>query len=807
MFYKNVRFAFRALNTSRPYALLNLLGLVIGLSACLLIVQYIAHERSFDGFHAKKDQIFRINYDVTMGGTQVLSPSVPVFVAPQLKAKFPEIVDVTRFSSEWRPRTIRHGEVMFDEPGFCYADPNFFQIFDFQAIQGNLQTALDRPNTLVLTEKMARKYFGNSNPVGETLNFNNKKDYQIAAVVADMPSNSHFSFNFLTSHYSLEGFAKQETEIQWNNPDYTTWVLLQPGANPAGLAEKIEKWVNPPSENGQSAAQSILHLPLEPLSEVHFNTEAYNFGNQMTITDPKQLSIFGIVAALILLIACFNYVNMATARASVRAREVGIRKAVGARFGQLVMQFLSESFLLLLPAFLISMAAARLFLPTLNDLLDKNIPFRLFEPHFLAGIAAGWVLLSLLAGLYPALVLSRFRPMATLKGNFVQPGGSGLTMRKGLVVFQFAISTLLIVGTIVVQSQLRYMRTQALGLDKEQVVFLRGNVDLTPKLNLFCEKIRDISAVESVAQVYRSPSETVIGNGFSLNPNPTDGSDWHMVGGISADANYLQTLGIQLIAGRNFDPSKIRGDSTENEFIVNEAFLKHYNLKVDEALGRKSLFGNAAQRGPGTIVGVVRDFHTASMRSKVEPIVLFNDPDPFSSALVRVGKGQDMARALAQVESAWRAVVPMRPFNVSFLDEQYGAMYRSEQRMGALMSLFSGLAILVACLGLFGLAAFTVSQRTKEIGIRKVLGASVAGITGLLARDFLKLVLVAIVLASPVAYFFMQRWLADFAYRIDIQWWMFVVAGAAAVAIAFLTVGFQSVRAALVNPVKSLRSE
>ena len=805
MLKNNLLLAFRALRTNAGYTVLNLAGLGIGLASCLLIVLYIHHEWSFDRFHSKQDRIYRINYDVLMGGEQVLSPSVPVFIAPQLKNRFPEIEDATRFSSEWRPRTMRRGDVMFDEPEFCYADPNFFKILDFKAVEGDLQTALDRPNTVVITEKMARKYFGDASPLGQTINFNNKKDYEVVAVVADIPANSHFSFNFLTSHYSLDDFAPAENQVQWNDPNYTTWLLLRPGADAAGLVSKIDQWVT--AENG--GEPSSIHLPLEPLPAVHFNTAAFNFGNQMRITDPRYLSIFGVIAGLILLIACVNYVNLVTARAATRAKEVGIRKAVGARFGQLVRQFLSESALLVLPAILLALVLARLFLPVLNDLLGTAIPFRLLEAPYVAGMTAGWLLLSLLAGFYPAILLSRFRPMSALRGRVPPAAGARPTLRQGLVIFQFAASTLLIVGTIVVHSQLDYMQSTKLGLDKDQVVLLRGNTDLVGRVRPFCEKLRGLSGVEAVAQVGRSPFETVIGNGFSLKPNPSEGSDWHLVGGIAADQHYLQTLGIELSEGRNFDPTKIRGDSTVNEFLVNEAFLRHYNLTAEQAIGQRCMLGNASQRGPGTIVGVVHDFHTASLRGKVEPVVLFNEPGVmhFASVLVRIGQGQDMRAVLSQMETAWKSEVPMRPFNAIFLDEQYEAMYRTEQRMGALMSAFAGFAVLVACLGLFGLAAFTAQQRTKEIGIRKVLGASVAGITRLLATDFLKLVFLAILIASPVAYWAMDKWLADFAYRIEVQWWMFGAAGLAAITIAFLTVGAQSVRAGLADPVKALRSE
>lgn len=796
---------FRALKNKPVYTMLNLAGLVIGMSSCLLILLYVNNELSFDRFHTKKDRIVRVNYDILMGGKQVVSPSVPVFVAPVVKNMFPEIEDATRVSREWRPRTIRYKDIMFDEPGFCYADPNFFKVFDFKGISGNLVDALDRPNTVVITNTMAKKYFGNANPLGEHITFNNKKEYEIAAVMEDVPANSHFSFNFLSSHYSLDGFDSLETKEQWNNPNYATYLLLKPQANVAALTEKIDHWVNPPAEGGD-ADQNTIHLPLEPLSEVHFNTQVSNFGNALVLTDKKYLSIFGAIAALILLIACVNYINLATARASQRAKEVGIRKTAGAGFWQLLFQFLMESCLLILPAVVVSVGVVYLALPVMNNVLDKAIPFRIFDPQILAGITAGWLLLSVVAGFYPALVLSRFKPIATLKGNYAQRGGSGLLLRKGLVVFQFAISTMLIVGTFIVQSQLRYMQSTKLGLDKAHVLLIRGNADLFDKLEAFATKLRSLSGVESAAQAWRSPFETVVGNGFSIKANPADGSDWHMVGGIAGDDQYLQTLGIPLISGRNFDPSKINAKTGVNEFIVNEAFLRHYSLKPEEAVGKEVMLGITAQRGTGTIVGVIPDFHISSLRDPVEPVVMFNNPEYFGSLLVRLRAG-DIPAAMAGIENEWKSFVPSRPFNFTFLDEQYDALYRTEHKMGVLMSFFAGFAILVACLGLFGLSAFTAERRTKEIGIRKVLGASVPGITRLLAKDFLKLVVVAIVIATPLAWYGMDKWLADFAFRIEIQWWAFVLAGLAAISLAFLTVGFQSVKAALTNPVKSLRSE
>ena len=803
MFRKNIIIAFRSLKKDLPYTITNVAGLAIGITCCLLIMSFVKYELSFDQFHIKKDRIYRINYDVLMGGNETVSPSVPVFVGPALKQKFPEIEDATRFMPEWSSRTIRRGNVFFDEKGFCYADPNFFKVLDFKPINGNLQTALDKPNTVVITKEMAKKYFGNTNPIGQTLLFNNKKDYVVTAVMENVPFNSHFTFDFLASFYSIPDFDSLETKQQWNNPNYTTFLLLKPGTNVTSLSKKIEEWVNPSGQAKQTASQNATHLKLEPLKEAHFDTQAFNFKNLLIVSDFKYIKIFITIAILVLLIACANYVNLSTAKASVRAKEVGIRKTIGASLPQLFTQFLAESFLLTFLAVVISIVAAYTTLPYLNKLLGKEIPFNIINGSFLMYIISGGIVVSLLAGFYPSLVLSRFKPVETLKGDFAKTGGSGVSVRKSLVIFQFAISIALILGTIIVRSQLDFMQSTKLGLDKDHVLIIHGNAELNKRLDAFATDLGNISGVQDVALTWRSPFETVIGNGFSIKANPTSEDDWHIVGGISGDPHYLSTLGIPLIAGRNFDPSKIKGDSTVNEFIVNEAFLRHYRLKPGEAVGKQVILGLT---GKGTIVGVMKDFHTSSMHDVIQPVVLFNNPQYFGSVLVHVGPGK-LSPVLSKIGKIWNAAVPLRPFSYSFLDDEYDAMYRTEQRLGTLMSLFCGMAILVTCLGLLGLMTFMVTQRTKEIGIRKVLGASVLNITTLLSKDFLKLVLKAIVIATPVAWYFMHDWLQDFAYRIHISWFVFVATAIVALLIALLTISFQAIKAAIANPVKSLRTE
>jgi putative ABC transport system permease protein len=802
MLGKNLLIAIRALKKDLSYTVTNIIGLSIGITCCLLILSFVRYELSFDNFNKNRERIYRVNYDVLMGGTQTVSPSVPVFVGPAFKRRFPEVETVTRFSPEWVSRTIRHGNVLFDERDFCYADPDFFKVFDFKALAGNLQTALDKPNTVVITKAMAQKYFGRSDPIGQSILFNNKKQYVVAAVMENVPANSHFSFSFLTSFYNNPGFDSLETKEIWNNPNYSTFLLLRPGTNIGSLDRKIEEWVNPVSDN-KVASRNSIHLRLEPLKEVHFNTRVFNYKNFLAITDYKYVRIFITVAILILLIACANYINLSTAKASVRAKEVGIRKAIGASLIQLFTQFIGEAFLLTFVAVLVSVLAVKALLPLLNNLLGKEIPFSIFDSSFLPYVISGTILVSFLAGSYPSLVLSRFKPVDTLKGDLAKAGSSGVSVRKCLVIFQFSISVTLILGTIIVRSQLEFIQSAKLGFDKDHVLLIHGNADLSNKLDAFAADLGKINDVQDVALTWRSPFETVIGNGFSIKANPTSNDDWSIVGGVAGNTHYLSTLGIPLVAGRNFDPSKIRKDSTVNEFIVNEAFLRRYMLKPEDAVGKKVILGLT---GPGTIVGVAKDFHTSSMHEMIQPIVLFNNPGYFGSILLRVGPG-NLPSVLQKIENEWRAFVPSRPFNYSFMDVVYDSLYQTEQRLGTLMSLFCGTAILVTCLGLLGLMAFIVSKRTKEIGIRKVLGASVMNITTMLSADLLRLVIVAIVIASPVAWYFMHGWLQDFAYRIDISWYLFAAGGIITIAIALATISFQAIRAAAANPVQSLRNE
>lgn len=800
MHFKSLKMALRQSQRHPFYFVLNLLGLTIGIACCLVIYQYVGFELSFDRFHDKADRIYRVNYDMTMAGAQTISPSVPVFVAPHLKNKFPEVETAVRLLDAFSERTLAYGDKVFDEPSFAWADQDFFTVFSFRPLQGDLATALARPGTLVITKSMAKKYFGDEDPLGKTILYNNTRSYEITAVIEDVPANSHFSFGFLASFLTL---GEEDQSVQWNNPNYATFLLLKPGADAAALAGKIENWVNPEGVSPQSA--SSLHLPLEPLREVHFNTQVFNFGGRLAITDFNNILVFGSVGLLILVIACINYVNLATSRAATRAKEVGMRKAVGATARQLITLFLGESFFMVLPAILASVVTVKLVLPVMNEALGKSIPFDPLAPEFLVLATVTWVLLSVLAGFYPALVLSRFRPIAVLKGSTVT-GQSRWTLRKALVVFQFAVSTVLMAGTFILLGQMNYMQSAKLGLNKDHVFLIRGNSNLTSNIGSFAQTVRDLPGVESVSTTWRSPFRTVIGNGFTMDEQPGPSSEWSAVGAVAADEHYLGTLGIELLSGRPFDPVKYDGPSRVNEFMVNETFLAQFGLTAEEALGRKVTLGMVGERGPGTIVGVIRDFHTSSLHTKVGPIVLFNDPSYRNSLLVRA-RGEALQGVIESIGKEWKAVVPGRPFNYLFLDEEYDALYKGETRMGALITTFSGIAIAIACVGLLGLSSFTSVQRAREIGIRKVMGASTESIVLLLSRGYLGLLAVAAAIAVPVTWFLMDRWLQGFAYHITPGPLYFIAAVAVVVVIAWFTVGYHSVKASLINPAQSLKYE
>lgn len=773
---------------------INLVGLTTGLTACLLICFYISYELSYDRFHPKLDRIYRVNYDMLMGEQRTISPSVPAFVAPHMKQLFPEIEMATRFTRAFSPVAMGAGEKLFEESTMAWADANFFDVFNFPLERGSL-TTFSKPNTLILTKAMAEKYFGDEDPIGKTLTLYGDQVYEIVAIAQPVPANSYLRFDFLGSFASLQ---LNDASIQWNNPNYDTYLLLNPGSDVGSLQEKVNNWVTPVEERKQ--ANNQLYLPLEPMAGVHFNTTVFNYQGMNPIVDLRYVYTFGAIAVLLLLIAAVNYVNLATARSIQRSKEVGIRKSSGAGYGQLVIQFLGESFIQVFFALSAAVGIAVLLRPALDNLLGTRIAAMPVTTNFLMLAAVGGLALSVAAGLYPALVLSRFRPVDVLKGK--SSSGGGAQLRKSLVVVQFVASTILVIGTVVVYSQLSFMQNKKLGLTKDQVIFIRGNKELAARLPAFLTTLRELPGVESVAASWRSPFQTVVGNGMNL--NPTGEGEWVGVGAIAGDENYLATLGLELVKGRNFQPSAAA--NKVNEFIVNEAFLHEFGVKPEDAVGKEVVLGLVSEQGPGTIVGIVKDFHFASLHEPVKPAMIFNSKEWQYGALVRFN-GSHVQELLTAMEQSWKQFVANRPFNYTFLDQQYETMYRTEQRVSQLTGIFALIAISVACLGLLGLAAFTSVQRAKEITIRKVLGATSFGVMRMLTGSYLRLIGIAFVFSVPLSYWLMNRWLAGFAYRIEVGWWHYAGSLLILGVLAYLTVGYQSLRAASVNPAEGLRSE
>ncbi|MFN4253382.1 MAG: ABC transporter permease [Saprospiraceae bacterium] len=791
----------RRLTRNKLFSLINISGLAVGLTCFILIATYVVSELGYDGFHEKGDRIFRLTSQAGEDGQVSDFATTPTAAYPEFKRVFPEVESGVRIYStaDFSPTVLRHNEEVREEKGFLWADSTFFELFSFEVKQGDRHTMLDRTNSVVLTEQAARRYFGNEDPLGKTLRAGASTDLTVTGVVADVPENSQIKFDFVASFHTLEGWR----EHIWGSANFYTYLLLHDPAAAAPLEAKI-KAHTAELMKGEFAAGSYLTYVLQPMREVHLSARAE--GGLEPGSDMRYVYIFSAIALLILLAACINYINLTTAQAVERAAETGIRKVVGAFNGQLVRQFIGESAFVTAIALVLAVTASYLLLPAFNDLSGRELSLVFSQsPNALLGLVGLGLVVSLVAGGYPAFVLANFQPAKVLKGDF-KSTGSGGSLRKTLVVFQFAVSFLLLIGTFVINRQMAFIQNRKLGYDKEQVVVLPMDRVVRGNLSSVKNELKADVRIQQVAAASETP--TFVQGGYSIWAEGRP-EDFRMtVNAVGTDEDFVKTLGIRLLAGEDFagtDVAQLATDSVElrrYRFIINESAARELGWTAETAIGKRIRINGR----DGTVKAVAEDFHIAPLHQNIAPLALFITDREVNKLMIKF-RGGDIPATLANIEKVWKKVAPHRPFNYAFLDQEFDEMYRTEQRSGSIASVFALLAIFIACTGLFGLATYTIQQRRKEIGIRKVLGASVTSITSLLAKDFLKLVAIAFVIAAPVAYFFMQKWLSDFAYRIDIQWWMFVVAGAAAVGIAFLTVSFQSIKAALANPVKSLRSE
>ncbi len=790
MFVNYFLSAFRNATRYPIYFVINIIGLTVGITSCVLIGIYITHELSYEDFHQNKDRIFRVTYHPTFDGNESAQPSAPLFVGPYLKRTYPEIKDAARFMPSFGPRTIRYNDKMFDEAGFAWADSTFFKILSFQETNGRLSSALSRPNTVVITQEIATKYFGDDDPIGKTIVYNNSRAFEVTAVIENVPSNSFLQFDFLSS---INNIPNLDESIIWDSPHYTTLLLLHPNASALSLQTKIDEWIK--TANAPA-------LRLEPLENVHFNTTVSNFAGRSKVTDIKYLFIFGCIGGFILIIACINYINLATARSSTRAKEVGMRKTVGATMRQLAVQFLSESAIVVLVAMLLSVPLVMLLIPIESSLIGQQLHFNVLSSATLTiAFIGGWAFLSILSGVYPAFVMAKFNPIHAMKKLI--PTSSGAKLRKSLVTSQFIISLSLIIGTLIITSQLQFMREKKLGITKEDVILINGNKDINLKLNAFKQALKATVGVLEVARIDRSPFEVVYGYGFNQSANPNE-SGWTIVSAFGSDENLIKTMNLKLLSGRNFDPVMIA--DTVNEFMVNEAYLRKFSLTKEEAVGSKATLGLVASSGPGTIVGVVNDFHYQSLHNKIEPLLIFNHPSYLSGLVLKIQKGTT-ASTLKAIEQTWKQFAPERPFNYRFLDLEYDRLYKTEQQFEKIVLIFSTIAISIACLGLIGLSSFTTMQREKELTIRKILGATSQSIIVLLSKGYLRLILGASLFAIPASYYLLNKWLDSFSYKIQLSPFYFIGSVLLMIVLAGLTIGFQSFKASIANPAERLRMD
>jgi putative ABC transport system permease protein len=792
--------ALRILKRQKIYSFINITGLSLGLACCVLITLYIHFELSYDVFHDKADNVYRIIEIETESGKKQYSATTPAPLAPALSEECPEIARVVRiFHPSWIEKwRISYEDKTFFEENVFFADPSILEVFTFPLIQGQQEDALREPHSMIITKEMAQKYFGSSNPLGKVLSVQGVQT-KVTGITQDVPPNSHFRFKFLVSFATLEtpGFRDVVFDMlnNWRSHNFYSYLLLREGASSAELQEKFLPFL----ERHFHQKISDFDLYLQPLKEVHLHSRNFSYDITDTNSDIAYVYIFSAIALFVLIIACINYMNLTTARAANRAKEVGTRKIVGASRAQLIEQFLGESIVLLFIAIMIAFILVSLALPVLNSLTGSQ--FSVDSKYFLYVLGlliAASLILGSAAGIYPALFLSTFQPVNTLRGK-LYPGVKRIHFRKTLVVVQFTISISLIIATLAGRGQVKYCMNRNLGFDKENVISI---------------PVRDVSTIleyESIkASLLQNPEILNVARSSSL-PGKTigirgflpEGNMWAPRYSMFVDHDFIPTMGMEVKEGRNF--SRDFSTDVEDAYIINEAASDEFGW--DSAVGKR-LFWRGDRNKKGEVIGVVKNFHFKSLHQKIEPVILHMLPEKsgFSYMTIRV-RTQNMLNLLGAIKKSWEEFFPSVPFEFFFMDEHMNRLYDAEMRLGKVSGIFTSLSVIIACLGVFGLASFLTEQRTKEIGIRKVLGATASSIVILLSKEFIALVVISNFIAWPIAYYMTNRWLQNFAYRTDLSVGTFLLAGFLAVIITLFSVGYQSVKASIINPARALRYE
>jgi putative ABC transport system permease protein len=802
-----ITIALRSFLKHKSFTLLNVVGLSLGMVASLLILQYVKYERSYDAFHSKAADIYRVNYAQWQNGKLRFdcAAAVPA-VGPALKNNFPEVLRFTRLfpvSGVASYNSPTRGVISFREEKMQIADSSVFAVFDINLLKGDKIQSLAGPDKVVLSEKAVKRYFADEDPMGKTISWDGNRKFEVSGVFENLPENTHIKFDFLFSYATLNRETQNASETQWGWYDFNTYVLLQPGTDYKALQSKFDQWLAKDRAEDWKKYSGKQDFWLQPLLDIHLGAVLLQESRPDERGDRDSVYALSAIAFFILIIAWVNYINLATAKSFERANEVGVRKVMGAQKDQLMKQFLSEAFLVNLFAAGISVLAVRLLWPVFADLSGRNIPLQyLLESDFWLLVAGLFLVGTLLAGFYPAMVLSGFKPVSVLKGK-VMRNPQGNFLRKGLVVFQFVASVVLISGSVIVYQQLKFMRSQDLGVDINQTLVLKGPGVIADSLfqsaldGMKAESLR-IPGVKSMTGSSNVPGDEIFwANGIRRLGAP-DGSN---ISGyiVGMDHDYVNAFGLEIIEGRNYDVTTNRRKS----IILNRAMI--VALGFDSP---KAAIGEKVRQGGDTleIIGVLENYHQMSLKEQVTPLVYRYTPH-FASFISFKIEGENYQNILGEVEKVWQTHFPGNPMDYFFLDQFFNRQYDHDKRFGRIFSMFTALAIFVACMGLFGLASFMTIQRTKEIGIRKALGSTSTEVVLLLSKGFVVLVLIANMVAWPLAWFIMNKWLQNFPYRIAINPLLFVMAGLAVVVIAFLSVGFQTMKAARINPARTLRSE
>lgn len=789
----------RNLRKHFSYSTINIVGIGLGLATCMLLYLWIGHELSYDQFHANGNRIYRAGLEYSFGG-QVAKTSVsPAVLFPVMRKDFAEVESGVRVynPSTRNPFVVKNGEKIFQEQKFYFADSTFFDVFSFSLLRGNPAKALVDPNSVILTQSVARKYFDTEDVIGKTLTINNATEYKVTGLVEDCPSNSMIQFDFVASMSSRED-SKNPT---WWNANYQTYLLLNANTDVKQLQNKINEIVKKALASELSNPGDYVVYNLTPFTDIYLKS---NTDEPEIVGSIQYVYVFSAIALLVLVIACINYINLATAKAADRAKEVGIRKVAGAIRSQLFFQFISESLIVTLAGICIAFLLSTLALPLFNSLTGKNFAVAdLFTVKFLSLSLTVWVVIALLAGAYPAIAITSFKPVSVMKGNF-KNSGKGLWLRQSLVVFQFSVSIILMIGTAVILKQVDYIQNKKLGYNKDNVIVIPLDKKSRGLYDQLKTEFERSGVVASMGRANESP--TKINGGYSVKTRGSS-SRGIIVKAMPIDKDFVPTMSMNLLAGRNFTEADFTRalKDTVTSLILNQSAAKELGLSAENAVGAKMDF----QGHEAVITAIVEDFHFSSLHERIGPMLMFIATEDWElpNTFVRLNQG-DVASSLQQLKSIGSSILSHRPFEYEFLDQKYQKLYDKEQRMGRVTTVFATLAIAIACLGLFGLVAFAAAQRTKEIGIRKVLGATSLKIVGLITQNYMKLVVTAIIIGIPAAWWIMDNlWLGSFAYRVSVGAGPLVMSAVACVAIAFATASFQAVKAALVNPSKTLRSE